>query len=139
MVECDDSQGFLPWKFHMTNDKTPTQDDVLNFCLKFDQGKVTGTVFDSDGNPLSRDSSVTGTRTPTDNPQVDLVTMHFAWDNDSDTVDVITAGAIFKRSTGRDRNFVGLFHARAIFEATIRAKLLAPGDGDTGTATGNQT
>ena len=126
------------WTFRMRNDRTPAQFDTLIFCLRVEGGVVTGTVTDSSGNPLSTDNRVTGRRmTASVPPDKECMDLNFRWDTSPIAIKVFLSGHVFVDSS-LDK-FVGRFRAYRIGDSQQMVKLLGPGDGDTGTGTGQQT
>lgn len=103
------------------------EEDILMFCLDIDEeGDITGKGQHSTGTPLHH---VSGKRVPLGGI-VSRMTLEFDWD----AVHIVMSGLAIGNVQA---TFVGGFHATAIGSESIRA--FAPGDGDTGTATGNQT
>lgn len=133
-MACPTTHG--EWTFNMVNDKTPTQTVVLIFCLKVDNGIVTGTVSDKDGNHLSTDDRVTGVRQPVDQRSRDVMSLHFRWDTSSQAIRVFLAGAVFDDGLLK---FEGRFLALAVSSQVGIVRPDGPDDGDTGTGTGTMT
>ena len=102
--------------------------EILIFCLDInEEGHITGKVEHSDGTLLS---DVSGRREPLGGI-VSSMTLNFDWDS----VSIVMVGLAIGNVQAM---FIGGFHATGNGnESVIRA--FAPGDGDTGTATGNQT
>jgi len=131
-------------------DTTSTR-GLLVFCLGINPaGKIRGRVselpIDDDGNvvgdpiPLGK---VKGHQDPTEDPSVFVMTLDFRWGGSR----VIMAGTRFQSNTpntfaGRFTAFSSAGLAAAAGGHTSITTIVtpqAPGDGDTGTATGTQT
>lgn len=134
MASCES----LTWTIWFSNDKTPTVFDPFVFRLEVDvAGRITGDVFEGlDGTlPLS---PVTGQCAPLPRPDGTLMQLQFTWG----PVDILLFGFTHlsgvKRFKGR---FIALNHI-IVNDARFAAPTLTPvipGDGDTGTGTGQVT
>jgi hypothetical protein len=122
------------WTFDTITDPRngrPSKSATLIFCLKIDNGVITGSAFD--GVSRERLSDVTGTSEPILDTGLSLMTLGFTWGPS----DVMMAGFTF--TTAADiTHFQGRFRAFHPFNAPITL-LDAPDPGDTGTGTGQQT
>ena len=125
------------WTIWFSNDKTPTVFDPLFFELEVGtNGQITGQVFQGDfTQPLSE---VTGLCEPIERPDGTLMRLRFTWD----PVEVFLHG--FTHTQGTIKKFKGRFIAlTAMSDSDVKFETallpLAPGDGDTGTGTGQQT
>jgi hypothetical protein len=136
-MACTDQEWTIETK---TDSATPKQ-ATLVFCLKNVTGIITGEVFEGVGGP--RLSSVVGKNEPILGSVFTIMTLTFAWS----AVKIMMNGFTFK--TGETIHFQGRFVAfksvdvpEASRSGTTTADsepLTAPDDGDTGTATGQQT
>jgi hypothetical protein len=129
----------------MFNDDTPDEDELLDFCLKFDGEVVTGTVTDDEGHPLSSDDKVSGMRLPIGQTGKYFMNLVFRWDKQREAIEVFMGGFIFTDSSDVT-HFNGRFRATRIDAqlapsgaAPQLTTLPPPDDGDTGTGTGQQT
>ena len=132
--------GFEEWTVDLVLDSNPgTLDTRLVFCLKFNADKtIEGKVFKTDGTPVS---DLTGMNKPFGhaNPGggASLISMDFLMDSVSVTIAGVKLPTKFE---GRLKAFEAAeFAAAAPSDRVITAVPLAPGDGDTGTASGTQT
>lgn len=116
--------------------------DTLFFLLDITGSIISGNVFPSVGStPLS---SVTGTCQSFMRPDSSLFTMTFTWN----TVTVSVIGVVSFHNGKRRVTFEGRFSAAAHTDAqvpqvlrdpNVRLVIIPPSDGDTGTASGQQT
>lgn len=116
--------------------------DTLFFNLTISGSRISGNVFLSNGpSPLS---SVSGSCQSFARPDVSLYTLTFTWD----TVTVFVIALIFSNRRSGRVIFSGRFVAARITDAEVplvtrepgaRPNRIPPADGDTGTATGQQT
>jgi hypothetical protein len=146
-MSCD--PGLIQWEIHMFNDADPDQDNLLTFCLRFTGVAVTGRVsLDVEGELVLLDDRVRGTRKPIPVPEdpEGAMDLSFRWDDETEAIRVFLGGHVFKEDEAV--RFIGRFHAFATDEqfsaegiepGVQAARLLGPGDGDTGTGTGQQT
>lgn len=136
-MACD--AGFQEWTFDLVLDKDPTTvDSRLVFCIRFNADQsIDGKVFRG----TTFLSNVTGKNKPFGhaNPGggASLMSVDFSMDG----VNVTIAGVkLPTKFEGRLRSFIAAsLAAAAPSDKVITAVPLAPGDGDTGTATGTQT
>lgn len=137
------------WTFHMVVDRTGDE-TILIFCLGVDHGVVTGTVTDENGNPLSTDVRVKGTRIPlgglgihvsTGELAMEAMTLRFRWDTNGKPIKVRLLGSIFQDASdlvkfeGRFLAYPGLLP----FASEGKRIMAGPDTGDTGTGNGQQT
>jgi hypothetical protein len=137
-MACD--IGYEEWTFHMRNDRTGETITIL-FCFKFDNGLVSGFVFDSSGTPFPGDNRVTGMRVPTPQRPNDLMSIDFRWDKPMVPIRIFLIGNIFL-DTDDLLKFNGRFialPALAGFLDISKQTLASPDVGDTGTGNGTQT
>jgi hypothetical protein len=142
MAACQDSTVILKmWKINedVSVPLPPAPfDSFLTFLLKVVAGQIVypdskvflGTVLLS---------SVSGTCQPVANPDGTAMTLQFTWDR----VDVFMTGFTYLSGFTRFRGcWLAKTHMGALpneFSEALRSILVAPDDGDTGTATGQQT
>jgi hypothetical protein len=128
------------WTVHMINDRTH-EDITIIFCLEFDNGEVSGSVFDEFGEPFPEDNSVKGLRVPTTQPPRGFMSLDFRWDKFEVGIRILMVGRIFvdeDELTKYDARFIAV--PAPIGSVARSGKLLASPDvGDTGTGTGQQT
>jgi hypothetical protein len=153
-MACGENQ--TEWTIEMKRDPKPNEPELrrtLVFCLNAQNGVVTGEV--SDGAEGQFLSTVTGEQSPLENVEDfgDLnfmfMSLNFKWG----AADMVLSGLTFK--TPETSHFRGRFQATSLNGApsngTARAlaggavevraldELINPGNGDTGTGTGQQT
>jgi len=151
---CGENQ--TEWTIQVQRDSKPNEPDLaatLVFCLNDDNGVVTGEV--SNGTEAQFLSTVTGTHQALD--QIEdfgglnfrFMSLNFKWG----AADMVLSGLTFK--TPETSHFRGRFQATSLNGASsngtaraldggaveVRAfdELINPGNGDTGTGTGQQT
>ncbi|HEY6803977.1 MAG TPA: hypothetical protein VI306_10395 [Pyrinomonadaceae bacterium] len=130
------------WTIEMKRDSQPGEPDfvaILVFRLDSQDGVVTGQVWDGVENQFL--SKVKGTYKPLPGADPWFMALEFEWGN----VDVSLSGVTVEASN--TVLFSGRYSTTATFKPSFKAKagnmdnlpLKAPGDGDTGTGTGQQT
>lgn len=140
------------WTFHMRNKRTG-EDDIIIFCIKAEDGVITGTVADENGAPLSTDTRVKGIRVPGDlvdklglqmttgESVTGFMTLRFRWDRPTKNIKIRMMGVVFEDDSNLVK-FEGRFRADAElrgFADASRTLLEGPDTGDTGTGSGTQT
>lgn len=131
------------WTVEVVNDD-PAQDPItIIFCLGFDNGEVSGSVFDEFGDPLPGDNSVKGLRVFTPQPPKGFMSLDFRWDKFERGIRILMVGRVYVDEDGLtkwDSRFIA-FPAPIGAEAGARSEklLLSPDVGDTGTGNGTQT
>ena len=130
------------WTTEIIRESQPSQSEfraILVFTLNAQNGIVTGTVSEGVGGRFI--STVTGTYQPLPEVTYWFMTLDFKWGN----TDMMVSGITFD-APGTVR-FVGRFRAIALAEVAATGDIRKfdivadpdPGNGDTGTATGQQT
>lgn len=126
------------WKIDDPKGIPPEELEQLTFTIRLTNGVIDptqSTVFLSDIllSPLS------GTCQPVANPDGTALTLFFTWDR----MDVFMTGFTYRNAFTRFRgSWFAKTHTGALeheFDETLRAMVLAPGNGDTGSGTGQVT
>lgn len=128
----------VEWTIEVINDNS-SERITLIFCLTIQSGTITGIVSERINDELRFLSYVSGTDQPIDRlPNVSLRTLNFVWRSTR----VFVAGIALLALT--PRIFRGRFAASGVSSLAPAddpdsVMMMSPGDGDTGTANGQQT
>ena len=130
------------WTVEVENDTTGEIITII-FCLGFNNGEVSGFVFDEFGEPFPGDNSVRGLRVFTPQPPRGFMSLDFRWDKFEVGIRILMVGRIFVDEDGLTK-FRGRFIAvpapiGSVASSRSGKLLVNPDVGDTGTGNGTQT
>lgn len=139
MADCQDINLIIRmFKIHDPDLKAPVELEQLTFDIKLTDGRIDparSNVFLSE----MRISALSGTCQPVANPDGIALTLFFTFDR----IDVFMTGFTYKQGFIRFRGaWFANTHTGALeneFDETLRAIVLGPGSGDTGSGTGQVT
>ena len=139
MANCEDITLIIRmFKIDDPKGERPVELEQLTFNIKLTNGAIDpakSTVFLSN----IRLSALSGTCQPVANPDGVALTLFFTWDR----IDVFMTGFTYIKGFKRFRGaWFAKTHTGALeneFNETLRAIVLSPGNGDTGSGTGQVT
>lgn len=118
------------WTIELVRDNpsTPSWESTLVFCIEIDGNAITGDVYE--GVEPTLISSVTGTYAALTGVSGGLISLDFTWSG----IDVCVAGVTYDDNPTKLTGRYWAYGSSSLLEEDP-----APADGDTGTATGQQT